>query len=61
MDICGELVRFRKCLDKFAVILVMLIKFVFLEYGFRSFELLEQDEVLFINTIILNFPVYIVE
>ena len=61
MDICCELVCFRKCLDKFAVILIMLIKFVFLEYGFRSFELLEQDEVLFIDTIILNFPVYIIE
>ena len=61
MDICGELVCFRKCLDKFAVILVMLIKSVFLENCFRSFELLEEDEVLFIDTIILNFPVYIVK
>ena len=60
MDICGELVGFRKCLDKFAVILVMLIKSVFLENCFRSFELLEEDEVLFIYTIILNFPIYIV-
>ena len=53
--------RLGKSLNQLAVILVMLIEFVFLEDGLRGLQFLEQDQVLFVNTIILNLPVYVVK